>query len=240
MPLTTRCRHCGRLFPVHAQQLKERRGRVDCPQCGKRFDAIAGLLDEAIPAGEAQRGRAGKRTNRPPEVTAHADMLDLSEDRPKAGRAWTLLWSLGILFLIAGLVLQMAWWDRGRWLGQPLMQTKVEAVCKRIGCRLEPPRVAGAIEVRRPTLSEHSKVPGGLRLTLTLVNKTAVSQRLPQLQLELYDQLAKLAAARRFRPREYLPGARYLNGLAPGKAIRPVLDLGPPPASAYAFRVKLF
>jgi predicted Zn finger-like uncharacterized protein len=51
MPLTTRCRHCGRIFPVHAQQLKERRGKVECPQCGGRFGPESYLPDKAPGAG---------------------------------------------------------------------------------------------------------------------------------------------------------------------------------------------
>ena len=70
MPLTTRCRHCGRLFPVYATQLKAKRARVPCPQCGKRFDAVAGLIDEHVPAlDEATRRRhPAHRTTATPAV----------------------------------------------------------------------------------------------------------------------------------------------------------------------------
>jgi len=79
-----------------------------------------------------------------------------------------------------------------------------------------------------------------LRLTLALVNNAIVSQRLPQLQVELYDAQGKLAAARRFGPELYLPDRDSGRGLAPSEVVRPSLDLEDPPTPASGFRVKLF
>ena len=240
MPLTTRCRHCGRIFPVYAQQLKERRGKVECPQCGGRFNAVAGLLEEAIPGTEIQPGGVGTGGSAQPTATSPADMLDLSEGRRRTGRIRAVLWSLGILLLIAALVGQIGWWERGSWLQQPQMRSLAELLCQPIGCRLDPPRQSGAMKILRPALTEREEPPDGLRLTLTLVNKSAVNQRLPQLQLEIYDQAGELAAARRFGPESYLPDRPRGQGLAPGELVRPVLNLENPPSPATGFRVKLF
>lgn len=239
MPLTTRCRHCGRLFPVQAQQIKERHGKVDCPQCGKRFDAIAGLLDEAVPSTRIERGDRPQGGFKPP-ATAPADMLDLNEGLEKGGWMRAMLWSLGILLLIAGLVLQIGWWDRGRWLRHPNVSAAVDVVCEQIGCRPELPRHAGTMEVLRSALTQREDPAGSLQLTLLLVNKAAVGQRLPQLQLELYDEQGGLAAARRFGPELYLADAARRHGLAPGATARLMLDIASPPTPAAAFRVKLF
>jgi hypothetical protein len=115
-----------------------------------------------------------------------------------------------------------------------------ETICKRIGCRLELPRLAGTLEILRPALTELEGPPAGLRLSLTLINKAAVGQRLPQLQLELYDEQGELTAARRFSPDEYLPDRAPARGLAPGETVRPMFDLETPPAPTAGFRVKLF
>ncbi|MCG6861018.1 MAG: hypothetical protein LJE70_07045, partial [Chromatiaceae bacterium] len=94
MPLNTRCRHCGRLFPVYAQQIKERKGKVDCPQCGKRFDAIGGLLDESIPAVQTRAMGTGVVSGLPPatSASASADLMDFGEEGAAKGRLQTALW----------------------------------------------------------------------------------------------------------------------------------------------------
>ena len=240
MPLTTRCRHCGRMFPVYAQQLKERRGKVDCPQCGGRFDGIGGLLEEPMPGMEMGRGDMGTGGSSQPAASTPAEMLDLSEGRRRRGRIRVTLWSLGVLALIAGLILQIGWWDRSKWLQHPQVRAAVEEVCARIGCRIELPGLAGTMEILQPALTELDDTPRGLRLTLALVNNAAVSQRLPQLQVELYDAQGKLAAARRFGPELYLPERDADGGLAPSEVVRPSLDLEDPPTPASGFRVKLF
>lgn len=240
MPLTTRCRHCGRIFPVYAQQLKERRGKVECPQCGGRFDAVRGLLEEAIPGTEMQRGDLGTGGSPQPAATKPADMLDLREGRRERGRIRTALWSLGVLMLIAVSILQIGWWERGDWLQRPGARTSAEALCERIGCRLGLQRLAGTPEILQPTLSEREEPNGGLRLTMVLINKADIGQRLPQLQLELYDAQGDLTAARRFGPESYLPDKTPDAGLAPGESVRPTLDIAAPAAPVEGFRVKLY
>lgn len=240
MPLTTRCRHCGRMFPVYAQQLKERRGKVDCPQCGGRFDAIGGLLEEPIPGMEMGRGGRGTGGSAQPAASSPADMLGLSKGRRRRARIRAALWSLGALILIAGLILQIGWWERGKWLQHPQVRAAAEEVCTRIGCRVELPRLTGTMDILQPALTELDEAPRGLRLTLALVNNAPVIQRLPQLQVELYDAEGELAAARRFGPELYLPDRAAGRGLAPSEVVRPSLDLEDPPAPASGFRVKLF
>ena len=240
MPLTTRCSHCGRLFPVQAQQLKARRGNVACPQCGKRFNAVAGLLDEAVSGAPARSAAGAIGDASEGASTAPADMLDLDEERVKAVRAGAMIWSIGILLLMIGLVLQLGWWDRGRWMQHPKVSAAVDTVCATIGCRPEPPRVAGALEVLNQALAPGVEHPGGLRLTLTLINQSDVAQRLPLLQLELYDDSGKLTAARRLEPELYLTDSDHSRGLSAGASVRPTLDLAPLPHPAAAFRIKLF
>ena len=237
MPLTTRCSHCGRLFPVQAQQLRERRGKVDCPQCGRRFSAVDELLDEVVSGARASGEIVGTSTA---PVTAPADMLDLDEGRAKIPRPRVLLWSMGVLFLSALLLLQLVWWDRGRWLQQPRVSAAVEAGCRHLGCRPEPPRVAGAFEVLGQALTPRTEPPGSLRLTLALTNRTKIVQRFPLLQLELYDHEGALTAARRFAPALYLAGSDHRFGLAAGAAAHPTLELAPLPVPAAAFRIRLF
>jgi predicted Zn finger-like uncharacterized protein len=240
MPLTTRCRHCGRLFPIYAQQLKQRGGKVDCPQCGRRFAGVNGLIDEPMPGEEIQRDGRGTGGRGEPAATAPADMLDLAAGRRKKRRARTLLWSGGSLLLAAGLILQMAWWDRGTWLQRPQLRAAAADACKRLGCKLELPRLAGTMDIIQPALTEQPNDHRELRLTLLLRNRASVAQRFPVLQLELYAEGGELTAARRFQPRQYMPPQAGQLGIAPGGTARVALDLATPQSAPASFRVKLF
>lgn len=239
MPLTTRCRHCGRLFPVYAQQLKERRGKVECPQCGGRVNALIGLLDEAIPgSGIQEEGQAsgGRRT---PAATAPASLLTFDEPRRRPSRLASGLWLFGILVLITGLTAQAAWWERGSWLHQPRLRAATDRVCAHLGCKLTLPRIAGTMEILQPGMGEHPQDPRVLRLNLTLLNRALITQRHPLLQLEFYDDEGELVAARRLTPDEYRAEAKQ-DGLAAGAAMNLVLDLAMPETPPAGFRVRLF
>lgn len=241
MPLTTRCRRCGRLFPVYAQQLKAGRGKLACPQCGGRFDAVAGLLDEVIPAEDVDTARtvrrlpkAGRRNRGP--APARRIMIEAPSRRRGGGGA---LWLLGSLILALALVGQIGWWERGHWLRDPQIHARLDGLCTMLGCRLPLPRIPGTIEILSPSLALHPEDPQALRLVLTLVNGAAVPQRFPLLQVELYDEDRGLTAARRFNPDSYLADVVPREGLAPGAAVNLMLELAKPPQTPAGFRVRL-
>lgn len=248
MPLTSRCRHCGYLSQVYAQELRARRGKIQCPKCRRRFDAIANLLDESVPAsnardyGPAATGFAAKPAAAVSlwRARRRSSILEWDAAPGHSPRASAILWSLGILVLIAGLLAQIAWWDRGEWLNRPGVQAAVQALCQDLGCRLALPRIAASMSIRQPVLSEGEHAAGSLRLTLLVVNESEIVQRLPRLQLQLYDETGGLLGARRFEPQEYMPQAAERFGLAPGESIQPVLDLAALPTPATGFRVLLF
>lgn len=238
MPLTTRCDHCGRLFPVYAQALKRRRGRIDCPQCGKRFDAVAGLIDEVVPGGDAEDPKARVPRQRPEPATAPASLMSFEHDR--AHRTGTLLWSLGLLLLLAGLAGQLFWWERGIWLRFPEVRQVYEQLCAgHDGCP-PLPRLAGTMEILQPVLAEHPARDGVLKLDLTLVNHSEQLQRPPVLELELYDGDGEMIAVRRFAPSEYMQESPPPDALDPGSAANVALLLTSPPTPPSGFRIRLY
>jgi predicted Zn finger-like uncharacterized protein len=236
MPLTTRCRRCGRLFPVYAAELKADRGRVPCPQCGKRFDAVAGLIEEQGPPTD----NLGRRhpAHRAVTATLGGDVLARPRRRGRAGH-W--LWGLGVLLLLAGLAIQGAWWARGELLRYPQIQAVLANLCPHLGCVTPLPRMPGTIEIVQPLLAADPDHPEALRLRLILVNRAAAAQRAPILQLELQDERGALLGVRRFGPDEYLaPGSAALTeGLPPDVGARAGLDVALPDAQPAGFRVRL-
>jgi predicted Zn finger-like uncharacterized protein len=239
MPLTTRCPHCGRLFPVYAQQIKTRRSKVECPQCGRRFAAISSLLEEQIPPSEIAYGRR-KRSNRGRSASASPVLVAVATSGAPSRRATSRGWWIGVVVLTLGLISQTAWWERGAWMGRPAVWKALETVCDRLGCRIPLPRVAGSMEILSPTLTERPGAPKALRLGLALRNTTAVAQRLPLLQLELYDKDGELLAARRLPPDQYAAGKDARYGIAPGHAAQVELEMAPLDRPPSGFRVRLF
>lgn len=260
MPLTTRCDRCGRLFPVYAQQLKERRGRVHCPQCGARFDGLTALLDEPMPGFEPLAGRVwtaapvavatGKRSGRrgvpwprlgiadrsPPAATpdwAHRSAAGRAARRPLSGLGWTL----GCLLLLLTLGAQWVWWQRGDLLRDTKGRVALEMLCERLGCTLPALRVPDALAVRDPTLDPDPAGGGDLTLRLRIENRGQVPQPIPLLELELLDREGELAANRRFGPEEYAPGV--MHPLDPGETRAVSLAIARPQVETSGFRVRL-
>jgi predicted Zn finger-like uncharacterized protein len=229
MPLTTRCRHCGRLFPVYAIQLKANRARVPCPQCGKHFDAVAGLIDEHVPAVDETNRRhhpAHRTTATPLSATALGLAQEVPPLRRRAGgRAW--FGALTAVLLTLGLAAQVAWWGRGDWLRHPRVHRVVTDLCQTLGCEVPLPRLPGTIEILQSALIADPIRPETLRLRLAMVSRAEVPQRAPVLQLELYDPAGAMLAARRFDPAEYLAGgtATFGTGLTPHQTVQAALDI---------------
>jgi predicted Zn finger-like uncharacterized protein len=245
MPLTTRCQHCGRLFPVYATQLKANRARVPCPQCGKRFDAVAGLIDEHIPAIDDpnRRRHPAHRTTVTPLTTATPAQSQVQDgpQRRRRGILWLGFGALTAILLTLALLAQVAWWGRGDWLRHPQVHALLEEVCPTLGIDVPLPRLPGTIEILESALIADPTRSDALNLHLAMVSRAEVPQRLPILQLELYDPAGSLLAARRFDAAEYLadPATPIDDGLPPQQAIHATLNIALPEAQPAGFRIRL-
>ena len=251
MPVTTRCGRCGRLFPVYAQELKSRRGRVSCPQCGNRFDGLAALLDEPRGGYEASGGRArlGMGTRRPapatdarrpsPSPTAGNAVVPAPHSERATGRApgrSALGWGLAVLALTLALGAQAVWWQRADLLRDLQVRHWIAVLCEGLGCTVPTPRLAGTLEVLEPTLTPDPDT-GALVLRLRVRNDAALDQPAPLIELELYDQQGDLAARRRFTPAQYAPGSDPL--MTPGATLDARLAIAVPKAETSGFKVRL-
>lgn len=238
MPLTTRCRHCGRLFPVYATELKTNRGRVRCPQCNKRFDAVAGLIEEPVPQAE-DTTRRRHPAHRAPTATLAPGLTEPRARHPRRARAW--LWGLGVLITIVGLAAQAAWWWRGELVRHPQVQSVLGQICPMLGCQVPLPRLPGTIDILQTSLAADPSRPQALLLRLVLVNRAETAQRPPVLELELHDGRGTLLGVRRFDPGEYLAdGSPALRqGLVPNRPTRAELDIALADAKPKGFLVRL-
>jgi predicted Zn finger-like uncharacterized protein len=263
MPLTTRCGRCGRLFPVYAQELRVRRGRVSCPQCGNRFDALGALVDEPVHGRESADARArlgfGRRPGSP--AVLHRTQVQplapaagtgagpgVGPVRSRRGRLARLGWWLAALLLILALPAQLAWWQRGQLLRDPGARALLAGLCGRLGCLVPAPRLPETLTLLEPSLTPGQDQPPGpgsepqggtLTLRLSVRNDATLPQPPPVLGLELFGPQGELAAARRFAPRDYglADPARLLG---PGETLPLALTLREPGIETSGFRVRLW
>lgn len=234
MPLTTQCGRCGRRFPVYAQELRSRHDRIECPQCGLRFDALATLLDEPMEGPQTSRARNGAPSDgwhpgNPP--TASGPRI-----AGQAGRGAGVAWGLAALVLGLGLAAQVLWWKRGELLRDPGARQALDGLCHRVGCQVPRPRIPGTLTLLDPTLTTGPEEET-LSLRLTMRNEADLAQSAPVLELELLDLQGDLAAVRRFSPAEYAPEG--LDTLAPGETLEVLLPLVKPGPEPAGFKVRL-
>lgn len=238
MPMTTQCRRCGRRFRVYAQGLRANRGRVECPQCGHRFDGLAALLDERQT--EATNG-LGEPSSAPPVAAIRTRLGLHSSGAPLAvvearRRGASRFWGALVILLAVALGLQSIWWRRGELLRDPEARAFLDRLCDRLGCQVPAPRLPGTLSLLDPTLTPGPEAEA-LTLRLRIGNQADLVQVAPVLDLELYDLRGDLAAARRFSPAEYAPHlGRYLG---PREAIEVNLPLIKPGEGPAGFKVRL-
>ncbi len=195
MPLTTQCGRCGRRFPVYAQELKEGRGRVECPQCGDRFDALAALLDEPIEGLGAPDARARWASERSGPATAAP---------PSRTRGAGVARGLLALLLLLGLAAQVLWWKRGDLLRDPAARQALEGLCDSLGCQVPAPRLPGTLTLLAPTLTAEPEADA-LMLRLRVRNDAELAQPAPTLELESPRPAGGSGRGAAFLPRRVCP-----------------------------------
>lgn len=235
----TRCPGCDSVHVVNAELLAHSRGSVKCGRCGQKFDALESLFDE-WPAAGATPPPAGKRY-RPPLLGSHQDLPapfgPASPQPPNPGRrraAW--LAALSLLTLLT--LLNAAWTFREQWLAMPGAKALL-ARWQLLESPLEPLwRDPGAIQVISRDLHSHPTRAGMLVLSATFVNRAAVAQAWPELELALLDIDGDAVARRRFKPREYLHRQTgFPDALGPDAHVPVLLEFASPGEQATGFEI---
>ncbi len=154
-----------------------------------------------------------------------------------AGGPHWLLWGSGCLLLLVALGLQLAWLERDQLARHPAGQSFLQGLCRVTGCRAPAVADVKRIRIRSREVRAGSSVPETLLADVVFVNESAQPQPLPLLQLRLYTGDNVLAAARTFRPEEYLPAGRDATSLLdPGSPVRVHLQLVDPGDTVTGFQ----
>jgi predicted Zn finger-like uncharacterized protein len=161
-------------------------------------------------------------------------MLEPSEEGSSAhrvaetqGRPSQSLWAGGALVLVAGLVIQYAWFHGQELLARyPELRPLLDTVCVLFGCQIPARQDLQAVRLLSRDVRPHPRYRDALLVDATFMNAADFSQPYPVLQLKFSDTSGNLLAARRFEPAEYLDKSINIQqGMPPRLPVHAVLEL---------------
>ncbi|MCU0969011.1 MAG: zinc-ribbon domain-containing protein [Rubrivivax sp.] len=195
--------------------------------------------DDGVQAGAVA---ATAQTAPPADLRADRDRVPSFVARADAARRWQqprvrVLLACAAVAAAAGLALQVAVEYRdlvaARW---PASRAALEAMCDIAGCRVEAPRVIGALVVDSSGLAREEGT-SRYRLNLVVSNRSALDLATPAVDLALTDADGRLVARRTLRPPDLGVEATTIRAGAE-LPLQATLRIAEPPIAGYT--VELF
>ncbi len=118
--------------------------------------------------------------------------------------ASTALWSIGILFLTATLIIEYIWFNRDQLNKIPELQGTISTICQLVKCKNVSIRDPANIELITRNVFSHPNEKGALIVNITMKNNATFAQPYPVMQIDFSDVRGNSVAARRFWPKDYL------------------------------------
>jgi predicted Zn finger-like uncharacterized protein len=155
--------------------------------------------------------------------------------------AWRVVGVLIALILLAGLLAQLAWWQRETiMVDWPASQTLYAQACAPLGCTVMPPHDIDGLQVEPSDLRQIDG-PHKLELKMPLRNRYNVALAYPAIELTLLDDQNNVAVRRVLWPQDYVkPGTPIAAGLAARTTETMIVHLDTGSAVASNFRVQIF
>lgn len=192
---------------------------------------------EPTPAAAGDATPVSQEADDIPEVLRE-DIARLAGAR-RARRA-AVLFALGSVLLLAGLLAQAAWFRPGTVLrSYPEARPLLERFCRQTGCRLPERRDPALIRMLSRVVRVHPRYEGALQVIASIVNTAPYDQPYPRLQFTLYNVNGQVIATRVFKPSEYLAKGMDPHGyMSPGKPVQISLALLAPEDAAVSFEFR--
>jgi hypothetical protein len=209
----SRCPHCAKQHDLTVERLRQSRGFLDCPACGKSFDALR-FLSEG-------------------EDKVLADELPYSDNqtvnkRPQTPAVWFGATGLVLLLLVA----QILYFEGYRLTMQPQLRAPLDKVCATLACRLPTYKNLEELSVSHSDL----RVQGdsSYLFSAVLSNQALFAQAAPDLKLSVLNFNGRVIAERVFSSAEYLLRP---TSLAPEQTVEIRLAIAAPaaPIGGYTF-----
>ena len=263
----TQCPACLTTFKINATQLEARGGMVRCGICSAVFHAAQRMLPvtpKPIPAEAVlpQVSEAGTKSksrrsakNRRRSGRRRIDKLQTIDEkmareagiptvtkRPLFGkpqwRAHSLLWGLGSLALLMLFASQFVYFYRNELATIPSWRPYLVDICLYSGCKLQPLRDVGRIELLQTSIAPHPQYLNALRLRATLVNRATFRQDYPWMEVTLTSNTGDVISRRTFPPIKYSEAP--LEGvLTPNVVATALLDVTNPDGKAVGYEIRL-
>ena len=113
-------------------------------------------------------------------------------------------------------------------------------LCRVTPCQPNPPKALKQIEILERDLKPHPERPDALHFHLRMVNRAALAQPYPLVELRLLDSQQRPAGVRRFDPADYLEQRQGDGLLDPNTPTDINLELLSPHQDVSGFELEFF
>lgn len=243
-----RCGYCGKQFDA-IQRLTDK----PVPAEVLRAASVKKDFEHQVPAGIPEKEAGSQRPadietdaladDEPqfdiPGVTDIPDILKEQEQKP-AGIMSRLFWSTATIILVAGLILQVSWFNRDDLLRMyPEIRPWAQQLCDRFHCELVREYRTSDIKLLNRDVRLHPKYADTLLVNATMANRSQKTQPYPRIQFSLFDTNGKMIASRKFRPGEYLDNSIDIkNGMPVNQPVHFVLEVTGTTDNAVSFEFR--
>jgi predicted Zn finger-like uncharacterized protein len=263
----TQCPKCQTYYSLTEEQLKIHDGLVRCGNCEATFYAdlyLSKMLPEtsltrahdkettaprhepkldkaqqAPPAMETEdtQPHIEPETQSDPAIPTISELLGV---KPKS-RTHPLLWGLGNLLLISGLLVQGIYFYSNELIKLPEIRPWVQKACRQLYCGIQPRQNIGMIEVYGVSVAPHPDYDKALRVRSNLVNRAAYPQAYPLMEISLTDKQGRIVSRRMFSAEHYLTQKTSDKAeMSPNVVIKSRLDLTSPGKNVVGYEIQLF
>jgi hypothetical protein len=182
--LYCRCLHCDYSHRISATRLREHHGLLMCAKCGKTFDALTTLSDQAEQAFK---------------VKPAEDFLLATTPAPE--KLNSKFWLAACLLSLALLAGQILFLEGDNLLQLPVMRENLETLCGVLPCRAPPYRNLAELTLSHGGLEKQAD--NSFIFSAALTNEGEWAQAYPRLKLSFSDFNGQLVAERIFAAENY-------------------------------------
>jgi len=240
--METSCYHCQSRFRIFEQQLHAGKGKAQCGECGKIFDAMVSLQNYDGRQAKGRRnddrqpqpvGKVDKIVEVKPELSLHEAMYGDRHNR--LSQFAPLMWLIGILLLFTLGIAQAIYYQRYLLIEKPQYQKQVLSLCQLVPCNESQFSSTQQIKLLERNVFTHPVLPSALMVTGSFVNQAIFDQKLPKLLVSLFDIQGNLIANRLFTPTEYLQTDKNRTLMAGSKPVQFRLEISDPGTDALTY-----
>jgi len=235
--METACYHCQSRFRIYEQQLHAGRGKVQCGECGKVFEAMVSLKTYKGKRSTDHQPQTAVIVDTPPEARPELSLHEAmyGDRHSRLSQFAPLMWLIGILLLFTLGIAQAIYYQRYPLIEKPQYQKQVLSLCQLVPCNESKFSNTQQIKLLERNVFSHPVQPSALMVTGSFVNQAVFDQKLPKLLVSLFDIQGNLIANRLFTPMEYLQTDKNRMLMVNAKPVQFRLEISDPGTDALTY-----